>query len=96
MARCGGSAGEVDPWCEVGAWEVWAKRMPNGGQAVLVINRSDGPVSVTLALQELCLGATARALVDPSRRLIPFFASAVDPRLTVTGDEKELRTGGAG
>eukprot|EP01047_Picozoa_sp_COSAG01_P002310 COSAG01_NODE_60_length_29981_cov_23.262533_35_plen_94_part_00 len=61
MARCGGSAGEVDPWCEVGAWEVWAKRMPNGGQAVLVINRSDGPVSVTLALQELGLGATARA-----------------------------------
>ena len=49
--------------CSVASWQVWAKAMPDGGQAAIVINRSDKPltgISVPLTALGLNVGVTAR------------------------------------
>ena len=47
------------------SWQVWAKAMPGGGQAVFVVNRGTQPVNVSVPLASVGLtGAVGYSAVD--------------------------------
>lgn len=45
-------------------YQVWAKKLPNNGQAVLVINHGGSPVDVSVTLASVGIGAASAAARD--------------------------------